>query len=579
WTVTVSSPYDADANVVVATITSTFNNTSQFAPGFSLSVGGGGTGSGADAFVVTKVADTNDGACTLDNCSLREAITTANTAGGDVTITFAVDGGCSPTCTFAPTSALPQITANSIVIDGYSQTGASENTIEYPNALNGTLNIVVDGVSAGGGVEGIDINGADSVTIKGLVIQRFNGYGVLVQGGGTNNRIQGNYIGMTSGGTIAAGNVTRGVRFESGQNYLGTDGDGSNDNKERNIISATSTGWNVDLNANSNIVAGNFIGVDKDGSVDMGNASYNVGINGLYNVIGTNGNGTSDAVEGNTISGAATFGVYVLTGTGNIIAGNTIGLNSMGTIAIANVTGVQVATSANRIGTDADGTSDSFERNIISGNSGSGIVITGAAATGNRVAGNYIGVGSNGTGVLGNSSIGVSIVSNAADNTVGGASSTYTNIIANNGSDGVQINGASASGNFVLRNTLYDNTGLGINLVSGANDGIGIPTIVHENCAGSAFNLWGTVDNAGARETVQIFIADSNNEEGQTFVGSTLASVLGAWVYRITSYTGAGTDYVVSGTEPTDGTSEFSTVWTSTKACDKKRRIIVVPSQ
>ncbi|OVE79788.1 hypothetical protein BVY02_02305 [bacterium J17] len=96
---TVSSPYDADANVVVATITSTFNNTSQFAPGFSLSVGGGGTGSGADAFVVTKVADTNDGACTLDNCSLREAITTANTAGGDVTITFAVDGGCSPTCT------------------------------------------------------------------------------------------------------------------------------------------------------------------------------------------------------------------------------------------------------------------------------------------------------------------------------------------------------------------------------------------------------------------------------------------------------------------------------------------------
>ena len=41
----------------------------------------------AAAFVVTKTADTNDGECSADDCSLREAVVTANAAAGPDTIT------------------------------------------------------------------------------------------------------------------------------------------------------------------------------------------------------------------------------------------------------------------------------------------------------------------------------------------------------------------------------------------------------------------------------------------------------------------------------------------------------------
>ena len=41
----------------------------------------------AAAFVVTKTADTNDGECSADDCSLREAVVAANAAAGPDTIT------------------------------------------------------------------------------------------------------------------------------------------------------------------------------------------------------------------------------------------------------------------------------------------------------------------------------------------------------------------------------------------------------------------------------------------------------------------------------------------------------------
>lgn len=36
-----------------------------------------------DTYVVNKTEDTNDGVCTADDCSLREAVITANACGGE----------------------------------------------------------------------------------------------------------------------------------------------------------------------------------------------------------------------------------------------------------------------------------------------------------------------------------------------------------------------------------------------------------------------------------------------------------------------------------------------------------------
>ena len=76
--------------------------------------------------MVTKTDDTDDGLCTVDDCSLREAISNvnsdpdANTIGFDIDAT--TDSGCvsaTGVCTIKPTLALPEI-INPVLIDGYS---------------------------------------------------------------------------------------------------------------------------------------------------------------------------------------------------------------------------------------------------------------------------------------------------------------------------------------------------------------------------------------------------------------------------------------------------------------------------
>ena len=88
----------------------------------------------------------------------------------------------------------------------------------------------------------------------------------------------------------------------------------------------------------------------------------------------------------------------------NVLAGNLIGVDRTGQAPLPNPTGVFVNFNAGRnlIGTNADGVSDEFERNVISGNLGHGIIIQNSNET--KVAGNYIGVDDSGQTALGNDS-------------------------------------------------------------------------------------------------------------------------------------------------------------------------------
>src|SRR5262245_8777850 len=76
--------------------------------------------------VVDNTVDPGDGICASPGCTLREAITAANTNPGADTIVFNIPGG--GVHTISPTSSLPEIT-ESVTIDGYTQPGASENTL------------------------------------------------------------------------------------------------------------------------------------------------------------------------------------------------------------------------------------------------------------------------------------------------------------------------------------------------------------------------------------------------------------------------------------------------------------------
>src|SRR5690606_23717574 len=114
--------------------------------------------------------------------------------------------------------------------------------------------------------------------------------------------------------------------------------------------------------------SGNYIGLNAAGTGALGN-SVGVYAQSTQNFIGTNGDGIGDASEGNVIAGNSGQGI-LLYGSNNVVAGNIIGLDISGNVR-SNGTGVAawLSGSGTRIGTNADGTSDSLERNVISGNS------------------------------------------------------------------------------------------------------------------------------------------------------------------------------------------------------------------
>ena len=82
--------------------------------------------------------------------------------------------------------------------------------------------------------------------------------------------------------------------------------------------------------------------------------------------------------------------------------------------------------------------------------------------------GNDIGTGVGGVGTLGNTQVGVRIDSGSSSNTIGGTSASASNLIANNGDDGVDLYEAGA-GNRIEGDTIDDNTGDGVSIDDSSN--------------------------------------------------------------------------------------------------------------
>jgi CSLREA domain-containing protein len=344
---------------------------------------------------VTSTADTaaSDGVCTL-----REAITANNTntpSGGVAgecpagmpsptvdTIAFAITGGCPTVCTITPASALPVVTEPAI-IDGYSQTGSSANTLAVGD--NSVHRIEIDGTNAGilpGGL--LEISAGNS-TVRGLVINRAQGGNSaalrLITNG--NNTVSGNFIGTDPTGAIARSNNCQGVTTQnSSSNDIGglTPGD-------RNVISATiGCGVNLLIDSSSdNQVLNNYLGTNAAGTAALGGGpGVFVSDSSLFNIIG----GTTAAAR-NVISGNV-IGVLVAdTGTsGTLIEGNFIGTDATGSSAVPNATGVEFFSSGsgNILGGTVAGAG-----NLIAFNSGRGVTMFGAVTpVANAVLGNSI---------------------------------------------------------------------------------------------------------------------------------------------------------------------------------------------
>ena len=169
--------------------------------------------------VVTNTNDSGPG-------SLRRAILIADVNPSVDTIDFAIPG--AGVHTISPVSALPTIT-DPVIIDGYTQPGASPNTLA--NGDNAVLLIELDGSNAGAGSPGLVISAGNS-TVRGLVINRFGGDGIYAFNAG-GNVIVGNFIGTDATGERAVLNSANGVLIDgSSNNTIGGTAVGA-----RNVIS------------------------------------------------------------------------------------------------------------------------------------------------------------------------------------------------------------------------------------------------------------------------------------------------------------------------------------------------------
>src|SRR5262249_15023577 len=92
---------------------------------------------------------------------------------------------------------------------------------------------------------------------------------------------------------------------------------------------------------------------------------------------------------------------------------------------------------------------------VINGFGGAGIVLSGEGATGDVVAGNFIGTNAARTAGVGNGNSGVVLMNGAHDNTVGGANAADRNLISGNTGEGVLLvmtDGANTRNNTVRNN-------------------------------------------------------------------------------------------------------------------------------
>lgn len=483
----------------------------------------------ANTFTVTNTNDSGTG-------SLREAITYANFMVGTHTINFNIpltDPNYSATTgvfTIKPASMLPYITRSNITIDGTSQAAytGETNPLGPEILLDGNNNTIDNGFS---------IINASGITIKGFIIDNFT-YGIQIYGTSANgNFIKGNYIGVNYNASDTAGNYI-GIEIIGGATNNTIGGTTSAD---RNIVSGNEHIGIRAVDANSNIIIGNYVGTDRTGTFAIGNYD-GVSIEGTakYNRVG----GTA-AGEGNLVSGNVAYGVPIF-GAGcneNIVIGNLIGTDVTGTQIIPNTYGLLFDDGA---ANNIVGGYTAVERNILSGNSGygvflynlgtnsnqvignyigtditgtisvpnaNGIVIDGAAKThlidSNLISGNlqhgiiihitgtdshiitrnYIGTDYTGQNPLPNGFDGIRIAEGSKSNIIGGTPEEG-NIIAFNGGNGVTIMNDEDDFNRISCNSIHDNTGMGIDLFppgvnandvgdtdTGPNQGMNFPVI------------------------------------------------------------------------------------------------------
>jgi uncharacterized repeat protein (TIGR01451 family) len=289
-----------------------------------------------------------------------------------------------------------------------------------------------------------------------------------------------------------------------------------------------------------------------------GSALSGAGNNGLVLTAG------QSTVRGLSLVGFSDSAIVLTSGGGSAVAANYLGLTPSGT-ALPNQQGISLlGSSGNTIGAGTAGMG-----NVISGNTGDGILIepgSGTGSTSNLIVGNQVGTSPDGLHAIANAGAGID-VAGASANVLGGPGQVFGNVLSGNVGPGIRVvgdaSGTVIQGNLIGvaldRKTPLGNQGDGIQLenapgttiggselgdgnVIGANQGNGIDTAGDTAGLSVLGNSIGT-DVTGALDLGNqqngICLASSDNS-----IGGTVAGATNTIEYNGTGRVGAGVQLV-----------------------------------
>jgi Bacterial Ig-like domain (group 3)/Right handed beta helix region len=562
-----------------------------------------------------QAIEVSDGTLAVPSLSTQEQAQVSGAIGNTNTIDFNIptsDPGYNSTTgawTIAVNSELPAITTNAAIIDGYSQPGASPNTLARGD--NAVLKIAINGAGAGN-TYGLRIAQQGS-QLRGLDIEDFgfNGYGILVSAAG-NVQVAGCFIGTDPTGKIAAPNAN-GLEIENSSNLIGGPNVG-----DRNIISGNSSDGlfipdqvenPLNVEPTGNVIENNYIGTDATGSKAVGNVqgvddagsgdTYGGTTTGLGNVISGNlGSGLvaggSVTIEGNDIGtdstgnvalGNAGYGIDAAQDLGGapllsvIIMNNVVSGNDEGGIFASQIFQASPATytiANNLVGTNAAGTaamgngfdgiflgyvsSSSILDNVISANA-IGLRLSGCLS--DVVQGNLIGTDETGKVALGNTTGGI-VLSNfsgtTSGNMIGGTGPGQGNVIADNAGIGIEV--TEGQQNQITHNSIFGNAGPGIYLDPAVGLPVPAPKLTFTPAAGSTGTLSGTLKaSPSVAYSIEVFSNPSaepaGEEQGKAFVQAVMVDTdsSGNGTFSVTEPIGF---YTATAIDPSGNTSPFS---------------------
>jgi hypothetical protein len=405
------------------------------------------------------------------------------------------------------------------------------------------------GLDSGGNLlankgDGVDITaGSENKVLKNVLA---SDQGSLVKiGGGSKHVVAGNLLGLSPDGSVLLGHVGFGVDFQNGSECR----IGGTKASDRNVIAGAGSAGVIIFAGNNNTIEGNYIGAGKSG------AATGFGNEGGIEITGSaSGNtiGGPSAGDRNVISGNNNYGIVLLSGP-TTVQGNYIGTNAAGTAKLPN----------QGSGIEESGTSDIILNNVISGNGADGIGPFAGGGSGASIRGNKIGTDKTGKKAIPNGGSGIHLQGGSND-IVGGLKSGDSNVIAFNAGTGITFDGGT--GNLVEGNSIFSNGGLGISLVNGANGNQAPPTFTSATRSGSKITVKGTVAGAASTSVILELYASKADDpsgagEGEDFLGEVTATTdaNGNFTAVFTKAPPAGAHVLSMTVRFNNGTSAFST--------------------